>query len=368
MLNICALEDPSNPKTWSATPYNLIQEFSKAGVFENSFPTDYFGNRLTRKLRHIANQLLYHPDDPHGHGRINRFFTSRVAAKQTESSVSKRTLHCGTLDLPFLRKPSNQRHYLYCDYTWHLFALSMAERLHLGPRILKDAERLEKKAYQQLDHIFTISEYVREDFISHYGISPQKVTRVGSGRGNFAPYFGEKDFSNGKILFVAKDRFDQKGGPLVLDAFRLAYEENQDLHLTIVGQDEYLEKIEHPGVSTFGFLPLEELEKLYHQASLFVMAAQNEPWGLVYLESLLCRIPIVGLNRNAFPEISNHGEFGFCLTDDRPETLKTTILDAFQDPHRLEQMGENGQKNCIENYSWARTAECILRRIKDIES
>jgi glycosyltransferase involved in cell wall biosynthesis len=229
--------------------------------------------------------------------------------------------------------------------------------------MLKHAETLEKESYHQMDHIFSISTYVRDNLISHYEVDPKKITVVGTGLGIIEPYFGPKNYNNGKIIFVAKGRFSDKGGPLVLEAFKLAQMVNPSLELCIVGQSEYEGIEDISNLKTYGFISIDALQQLFNEASLFLMPATNEPWGLVYLEALACKIPIVGLNMNGFPEISRNGEYGYILNDYSPSALSQVILDAFSSPKNLESMGLNGQNYCLKNFSWDHTASKIINVI-----
>jgi glycosyltransferase involved in cell wall biosynthesis len=233
-------------------------------------------------------------------------------------------------------------------------------------KLLKDAEILEKKAYQQFKHIFPLSEYVKKDLINHYEINPDKITVVGSGLGIIKPYFEKKDYQNNKILFTAKGRFKDKGGLLVLEAFKKAYDKNPNLQLTIVGQNDYNKKIDHPGIKTLGFVSIQILQELFNSHSLFLMPATNEPWGLVYLEALACKTPIMGLNRNAFPELSGHGKYGYILNNETPEELAGQLLKVMNSHEELKQKGEAGQKYCLENFSWENTTEKIIAKIQQL--
>jgi len=211
-----------------------------------------------------------------------------------------------------------------------------------------------------MEHIFTISEYVKDDLIHHYQINPQKITVVGTGLGVIKPYLGAKDYSNGKILFAAKGRFEDKGGNLVLKAFEMASTTNPNMELIIVGQNEYTEQLKGKNIKTYGFISIEELQNIFNECSLFLMPAINEPWGLVYLEALACKMPIVGLNRNSFPEISQNGKYGFGLDDENPEKLCKVLLEAFSDNKKLEEMGKAGQEFCLEKFSWSKTVSRIM--------
>ena len=359
-INICSLGEPTNPNTWSGTPFNLCHELQKINCLADTFSSIATPNRYERKFLKLERKYYYKNSVDIERGFLSRYLNSKLVKRLTDNSNSNLTLHTGTLDLPFLNLPKKQKHYLYCDSTWNLWSSCSTQMQGYKNRLLKDAERLERKSYNQMEHIFTISEYVKENLINHYQINPLKITVVGTGLGVIKPYFGTKDYSNSKILFTAKSRFEDKGGNLALKAFEMASEINSNIELIIVGQNEYHERFKGKNIKVYGFISTDELQNIFNKCSLFLMPALNEPWGLVYLEALACKIPIVGLNRNSFPEISQNGKYGFGLEDEDPEKLCKILIEAFSDNKKLEEMGKAGQKFCLEKFSWNKTVSRIM--------
>lgn len=299
-------------------------------------------------------------------GRFRRGLNARRVVTETAKSASPYTLHLSAFGLPVAARVPGQKHFLYCDSTWNLWASRATHMADYSQRMVEEAEKLEKKSFQTIDHIFSVSAYVRENIIEHYGIDPAKITVVGTGLGIIQPYFGPKDYTNGQILFVAKGRFADKGGPLVLEAFQRAQQQNPNLKLTIVGQKEYPAAFDLPNLTTYGFVEIEKLQSLFETHSLFLMPALNEPWGLVYLEALACQMPIVGLDRNSFPEISGNGLYGIALKDTDPAALAELLLKCFASPEMLKSMGRAGQEYVLEKYSWEKTVDVILGKIVEI--
>ena len=365
-LNICSLGDPTSPKTWSGTPFNLYSELKNSDCLGTAFDSTVSLNKYQRKLCGLIAKYYYKNSIDEERGIFKRYLNAIHVEKQTKKSCSNLTLHTGTLDLPFLKLPKNQKHFLYCDSTWNLWSSHSTGMQGYSKKILTDAEALEKKAYAQMEHIFPISEYVKDNLINHYCIDPKKITVVGTGLGVIKPYYGQKNYANGKILFAAKGRFEDKGGFLVLEAFKIALQSKPNLELIIVGQNDYTEKIAMPNVKTHGFIPIEDLQGIFNEASLFLMPAINEPWGLVYLEALACKIPITGLNRNSFPEISGNGEYGFGLNEQDPEKLSEIILLAFSDQKQLEAKAIKGQEYCLKTFSWSNTVSKIITTIEKL--
>lgn len=299
---------------------------------------------------------------------LNRWARSLRVVRATERSGSRHVLHMGTLMLPFLRPPAGQRHYLLCDTTWDLWQQHATTMDCYSRRLRWTAERLERRAYRQMSHIFSISSCTRQSLVEHYGIDGNRVTVVGTGPGVIQPFRGPKDYANGKILFTAKERFRDKGGELVLEGFKQACQLNPRLHLTVVGRDEYRSFIRHPQVTVLGHIPIDQLQQLFNTHSLFLMPAYNEPWGLVYLEAMICRMPIMGLNRNSIPELTCQGRCGFALASAQPQTLAAALVEAFRYPERLQAMGEAAQTHCLRHFTWEKTVSAVLNAIDHEES
>lgn len=144
----------------------------------------------------------------------------------------------------------------------------------------------------------------------------------------------------------------------------MARAQRPELELIVVGQDEYVRRFyNEPGVVAFGHVSFAELCDLFARARLFAMPALREPWGLVYLEALATRTPILGLNRLAFPELSGEGRFGFIVDEPNPAAVAYGLLDATSDPARLSAMGWAGQRYVEGIYTWDRMAAAALELV-----
>jgi len=361
-INVCCLGDPESKTTWSGAVYNILKVLKENNILGEKISSNQYSNKFFKKIIDRISLIYYSNSAEQDRGKIHRFFRSRYVQKTfvKNSPYYKNILHFGTLDLPYINKKNNLKHFLFCDSTWNLWINNSANKFKYSQKLINDAERLEKDSYLSVKHIFSISNYVKEDIVQHYGIDKNKITVVGTGRGIIEPFYGKKNYSNGKILFVAKDRFEDKGGKLLLDSFNIAIKTNPNLKLTIVGDEKYKNFIkDSENISVYGFVSVELLQHFFNESSLFVMPAFNEPWGLVYLEALSCKTPIVGLKKNSIPEITQNGKYGFCLEKAEAEELSNIILYAFQNPDKLEKMGLEGQKYCLKNYTWENAGKKI---------
>ncbi len=354
---------PTDPLTWSGAPNNIATALERLGI---EVP-DVFA-RLSRieKIGVGAQYLLSGYGLPQNSETLfrsagaRRRRAARVAAFARRHGI-KHLLHTGTLDLPVCGT-DDVDHYLYCDQTWDLSLRYRADKGALTKKGRDAFESMERDCYRQMRHIFTFGDYVRDNLIAHYGVERARVTTVGSGMGQIEPYFGAKDHGAGLLLlFVAKHLFEAKGGYLVLDAFRLARKRRPDLRLVAVwdGRDAGLPR-RYPEVEFRTRLRWGTLTALYRNAALLVQPMLNDPWGQVYLEALVSRTPVIGLNRNGLPEIAGYGEHGFLIDEPDGAALAGAVLDAVSDPARLTRMGLAGQRHVLRHYSWDRAVEKMV--------
>ncbi len=358
----CVFGDPRDLKSWSGAPANLAKELERLGVTVDSIRPSM--SRL-EKIGVAACDMVAGLGRPISteqvlRGRRSRHRLAARVAEQAQRIGARHVLHTGTFDLPACDVAAGVKHYLYCDHSWALTRAHHIDVCRYNKRALAAFEQAEREALSSLAHVFTFGAYVRDNLIAHYGLSPEKVTAVGSGMGAIEPYEGPKSYDKPALLFVAKHLFKAKGGLLLLDAFDRAYRQRPDLRLTIVGDERSRAFVgERPGVTLHAHLPWERLQQLYRQSTLLVQPMLNDPWGQVYLEAMVSRTPVMGLNRNGLPELVDGGRHGFLVDRADPSALGEAIVNAVSDPGRLERMASTAQRHVLQNYSWGRVAERI---------
>lgn len=354
----CSAGAVDHPSTWSGTPNNLLTVLREnAGIAPVVAPI--VDSRALHIARRIDQRLgMSHPAV---RGLAYRGLRGAQVQREARAQACVATLHFGSYDLPWFA--GGLPAYLYVDTTFDLWQrnATAAKGLSATQRRLFDA--FERRALGRAKHVFTVAEHVADSVRGHYGVAAERVTAVGTGRGSIRPYYGAKDYSAGRLLTVAKVRPEDKGLPLLLEAFARARRDRPELTLTVVGGAKYPGIDQHSGVRGTGWIEAEELQAIYEQSTLFVMPATYEPWGLAYLEALACRTPLLGLNRNALPEISGNARYGMLTERNDVAGFTEVLLDALAAPERLARMGEEGQAECLSRYSWSGTALAISQRI-----
>ncbi len=220
----------------------------------------------------------------------------------------------------------------------------------------------ERACYHGAAGIATFSELVRQSLIRDYGVDPARVFVTGAGA-NIIPRDVEERSDDGKTLvFVGKDGWRRKGGPVLLRAFELLRREHPDLRLIIAGPTEALEV--PPGVENLGLLPMARVQELLCKATVFVLPTLREPFGIAYLDAMLCKAPCVGTAVGAVPEIL--GDAGVVVPPADAGALAAALSGLLNDKARRAALGEAGRRRVLEGgYLWpevGKRLEALLRR------
>jgi alpha-maltose-1-phosphate synthase len=202
----------------------------------------------------------------------------------------------------------------------------------------------ERATYQGATAIATFSELVRQSLVEDYGVDPARVHVTGAGA-NIVPKGEPQRTDDGRTLvFVGKDGWRRKGGPVLLRAFALLRRSRPDLRLLLAGPTEHIEAA--PGVTNLGLVPFEAVERLLSEATIFVLPTLREPFGIAYLDAMLNKVPCVGTEVGAVPEIL--ADSGICVPPADAEALAAAIATLLDDPARRLAMGEAGRRRVLE--------------------
>jgi glycosyltransferase involved in cell wall biosynthesis len=107
-------------------------------------------------------------------------------------------------------------------------------------------------------------------------------------------------------------------------------------------------------------LPVEEVVQLYSHAAVFVCPSIYEPFGLINLEAMACRTPVVASRVGGIPEVVVDGETGVLVEPGDPAALAAAIRLVLDDPTRAARMGEAGRRRVEAHFAWDRIAQRTL--------
>jgi glycosyltransferase involved in cell wall biosynthesis len=223
---------------------------------------------------------------------------------------------------------------------------------------------LEGMLYRNAGCVFSASQWVTRSLIGDYGVDPRSAVTVGEGCGLEAREGPDRPYDGKTILYVGYE-FERKGGRVLLAAFERVTAAIRDAELLIAGPRRIPGPLP-PGARLLGPMAPPELSRLYTRASVFVMPSLFEPFGLVFLEAMEHRLPCVGSDRCAIPEIIIDGETGLIAPPGDAEALAQRIIYLLRRPDTMRVMGARGRARVRELFTWPAVARRIDARLVEL--
>ncbi|MFN8413453.1 MAG: glycosyltransferase family 4 protein [Anaerolineales bacterium] len=250
--------------------------------------------------------------------------------------------------------------FVYTDHT-HLANLAYPsfKKSKLRPQKWIELERI---IYKNASTIFTRSSNITKSLIEQYNTDNEKILKVGAGS-NFNKLnlnYVKDDYEDKNILFVGIDWL-RKGGPDLVKAFEIVLKKHPDAKLTIVGATP---DVNLPNCTIIPRIPVEEVSKYYEKASIFCLPTKQEPFGIVFIEALHYKLPIVATNIGAIPDFVKNNKNGYLVSPESPEELAEKLILLLDDPNLCKSMGENGFELARSFYNWEKVTERMAERIK----
>jgi len=189
----------------------------------------------------------------------------------------------------------------------------------------------------------------------------------------FALYVG--DVNRNKNIPNLVKACQQAEMPLVVvgkQAVSKDYDKNHPENEDLVWLQNYFENcnlkiVNSKFLNLVGFVPTEDLVKIYNLASVYCQPSIDEGFGLPVLEAMACGCPVVSSNKGSLTEVV--GEAGL-VTGTETEKLAEAIIKVKDDDSRRQQLVEKGLARAKE-FSWEKTAKetvKVYRMASEIDS
>jgi len=93
-----------------------------------------------------------------------------------------------------------------------------------------------------------------------------------------------------------------------------------------------------------GPLPYRETMNILSQADVFVLPSIYEPFGIVLLEAMVCRKPVVSTKADGIPEVVKNGKTGILVRSKDAVAFSKAILEFLQSSKKCAAFGKTGRK------------------------
>jgi glycosyltransferase involved in cell wall biosynthesis len=152
--------------------------------------------------------------------------------------------------------------------------------------------------------------------------------------------------------------------PEVLYAGRLSAEKGvlelveaaRGLNLVVAGDGPLRARV--PGA--LGFVPHDELMRLYERAAVVACPSRREGFGVTCLEAMAHGRPVVATGVGGLRDLVVDGETGLIVPPRDVASLRAALELLLADPHLRHSFGAAGRERARERFSWRRVTDATL--------
>jgi len=234
-----------------------------------------------------------------------------------------------------------------------------------------------KWGVRNADAVFGISRFVT-DSVANQGRSRDSIYTVLNGidTSHWEPDIDgssvrrEFQISDDALLLTSVSRlFAVKGQSQLVEAFAAAHNEVPNSKLLIVGADErwihrgsYTDELkalaQQLGVAEHVVFAGQraDIPQIMAATDIFSMPSFEEPFGLVFLEAMAMKKPVIAVSNGGTPEVVEDGRSGLLSTAWDVPALTRNMLTLLRDRDLRARMGEHGRRQVLERFSAQRMA------------
>jgi glycosyltransferase involved in cell wall biosynthesis len=120
-----------------------------------------------------------------------------------------------------------------------------------------------------------------------------------------------------------------------------------------------------------GHVSDEDLIAYYHACEVFALPSitNQEMFGLVQLEAMACRKPVVSTNLpTGVPWVNQHNKTGYCVAPGNPNELECALEHLLSNPELRAEMGHAGRERVEQQFSSQTMAQAMLQVYQEVLS
>ena len=232
--------------------------------------------------------------------------------------------------------------------------------------------------------VIACSEYMRDEIGDYFQCPANKIDVIPNGvetehfdrlegqnlhhfRNMYALPFEDIVFSVGRVV-------REKGLHLLIQAMPLVLRDHPSAKIVIAGKGPELEALRSLAwqvgvgekVLLTGFISDEDRDKLFKVADCAVFPSLYEPFGIVALEAMAARCPVVVSAVGGLQDVVEHNETGIIVYPNNVDSLAWGIVHTLQHPRWSAARVENAYRAARERYNWgniARMTAGVYRRV-----
>jgi glycosyltransferase involved in cell wall biosynthesis len=244
--------------------------------------------------------------------------------------------------------------------------------LHANPRIVET----EQRGLDAADRVICVSRYTAQRLRENFPVKADKLRIVHNAveqpgqDGAPEPVPGQR-IDEPIVLFLGRVTF-QKGPEYFLEAAAKVVERRPRVKFVMAGAGDLLpsmiERAAELGLARHihftGFLRGAEVDRIYDEASLYVLSSVSEPFGIAALEALSRDVPVIVSKQSGVTEVlSNVIAVDFWDV----QTMADHVVEILERPDLGKRLAEEGHADA-RRLTWDRQAQIVREVYREIRA
>lgn len=263
------------------------------------------------------------------------------------------------LSTPF---PSTHNYYTFLAAKIRKKPLVFCPLLHLEDKYHSHRESL-FFIMRHADAVIALTNYEKEFYIKQK-IDKDKVHVIGVGidtKSFSKRENGIKEKCNAtKIITFIGRKEEYKGIETILKALRLLVKQMPTLRFICLGPEtsysrdlwKKLPNSIRENVVLMESISEKEKNNILSETDIFIMPSIAESFGIVYIEAWIHGKPVIGARSGAVADVITDYEDGFLIEPRNYVELAVKIRYLLENEDIAAELGKNGEKKVLNNYSW----------------
>jgi phosphatidylinositol alpha-1,6-mannosyltransferase len=215
---------------------------------------------------------------------------------------------------------------------------------------------------RRTDVLVSISDYTRERADRLYGgFARAQVCWLGTETDDITPLPSLGDRRPTVLILGRMDELNYKGHNELIDCWPKVVSAVRDARLLIVGSGPNQGELRRRAAASSaaeaivftGFVPEEDMPKIWAETTVFAMPSRGEGFGLVYIEAMRQGLPVVASIHDAAPEVNLEGTTGYNVDLNEADQLPERLIHLLKNPDQAAILGRNGQKRWRDYFAYS---------------
>lgn len=225
--------------------------------------------------------------------------------------------------------------------------------------------RKTRKVIENADFVIGVSEVIKNRVIN-FTNRKYKLDVIYNGF-NFKKFNRIRTDNYIRIITVAS-LIERKGLTYAIESMNLLFKKFNNIEYRIIGngpcEKDLKAKVSqyklNDKIKFFDFLPHDKILKEMCNADIFILPSWDEAFGVVYIEAMSFKIPVIGTKNEGISDIIIDGENGFLAEAKNVNEITEKLEKLALDEKFRKSMGEKGY-NSIIDLTWKKNAENYLK-------